>query len=241
MKQAETERTVFLEFAPLSGLPIDIATVESREPPQPDIVCNIAGSGSVGFELTELIDRKFMARLSLMAKTRQKLAEVLKTSLSSVESSEFQRRFGNALLHFVYRPDTSQNRRQTITLPALRKLLELPTDFEGVALREHPELSPVLEEVRVNRGAFRGPVLDVDSSGWLGDPTAPAIRKKLSKTYECDYPLELLAYIDIDLLPPEDAWLAAAEEAAAGLPASPFRKLWVFDRPAKAIRYEHSA
>jgi hypothetical protein len=241
VEQSATEKSVFLEFAPICGLPIHIETVESRTPPEPDIVCHVDGSGLVGFELTELVDREFMARIGLMAKTRQKLAEAWKTGLSDGESNEFRQRFGNALLHFVYRPETSQNKRQTVTLPVLRELLNLPNGFEGIALREDPAFSAVLEEVRVDRGGFRGPVLDVDSAGWLGDPTAPAIRKKLSKTYECDYPLELLAYIDIDLLPPEDAWIAAAEEASAELAASPFRKLWVFDRSAKAIRYERPA
>lgn len=241
MNQAETERAVFLEFAPVSGLQIDIDSVESREPPEPDIVCQIAEDGIVGFELTELIDREFMARIGLMAKTRQKLREAWQSGLTSAEAIEFKRKFGNALLHFVYRPETNHSKRQSVTLPVLRALLSLPDDLEGVVLRDSPEFSSVLDEVRINRGGFEGPILDVDSSGWLGDPTAPAILKKLSKSYECDYPLELLAYIDIDLLPPEDAWLAAANEAAEGLATSRFRRIWVFDRREAAVRYVCSA
>lgn len=240
MNQAEKERTIFLEFVPASGLAVDTESVESRNPPEPDIVCQISGRGIVGFELTELIDQAFMARLRLMGQTRRHLADAWQSSLSSTESSQFRRKYGNALLHFVYREGGTLRKREAVTIPVLRALLRLPDDFEGT-VNDASEFSSVVAEIRVSRGGFRGPVLDVDSSGWLGDPTAAACLKKLSKTYECAYPVELLAYIEIDLLPPEDVWKAAIEKLADKFSASQFEKVWVFDRASKSVSYEQSA
>lgn len=240
MNQAETERAIFLEFAPVCGLPISLESVENREPPEPDIVCSIDGRGIVGFELTELIDSGFMQRLNLMAKTKMHLSSAWRTELTEDQVSGFESSFGNALLNFVYEPQANLMQRQKPTIQALLMLLELPEEFEGTALRNVKNLSP-LTEVSVRRGQFVGPILDVESAGWLGDPTAPAIRKKLNKTYECAYPIQLLAYIQIDLLPPGDAWTTSVDEAARALSSSQFEKIWVFDRSEGAVAYEIDA
>jgi hypothetical protein len=240
MTQAAKERTIFLEFVLASGLDIDVGSVQSRKPPEPDIICEIAGRGMVGFELTELIDQDFMARLGLMGRTRRHLNDEWQSGLSAVETSEFRRKYGNALLHFVYRDSEILRKRQSVTKPVLQALLRLPDDYDGTLI-DAPEFLSAVAEVRVSRGRFKGPILDVDSSGWLGDPTANACLKKLSKSYECAYPVELLAYTEIDLLPPDDAWKAALEELADKFSASQFEKVWVFDRGSKSVRYQQSA
>jgi len=45
--KAAAEREAFMEFASVAGLPIVPGTVESRSPPEPDIVCEIEGRGRV--------------------------------------------------------------------------------------------------------------------------------------------------------------------------------------------------
>lgn len=239
MTQAEKERAIFLEFAPASGIDIDTESVENRDPPEPDIVCQIAGRGTVGFELTELIDQGFMARLDLMARTKSHLAETWRSGLTNTESSEFSRKYGNALLHFSYANDATLRKREAVTIPVFRTLLHLSDDYEGT-VSDLSEFSPVVEEVRVSRGEFTGPVMDTASSGLLDDPTATTFLKKLSKTYECDYPVELLAYIEIDLLPHEDVWKAAIDKLAHKISKSPFGKVWVFDRGSRSVKYEKS-
>lgn len=81
--------------------------------------------------------------------------------------------------------------------------------------------------------------MDVDSFGWLGDPTNDALSKKLGKTYGCACPVELLAYVDWDLLPPEGAWKAAADEAIVDLESSQIRRVWIFHRTKKEVVYVH--
>lgn len=234
--QAEIELEVFREFADASGLPIRLETISHGSPREPDIVCEIVGEGLVGFEITELIDHEFMAGLNLMAKTQTALQDFWQSALPSTQSSTFRRKYGNALLHFRFGSNVGDIKRRAGFGPIFEALLALPDGFVGDALRLDPRFLPVLEVVSVRRGIV-GPAIDVDNFRWIGDPTQTAISKKLSKTYRCDYPIDLLAYVDWDILPPEAAWKAAADEAADGLSDSQLRRIWVFDRTKKQVLY----
>jgi len=228
--QEEVELKVFREFVAASGLAVRPGTITHRHPPEPDITCEVEGEGTVGFEITELIDFGFMERLDLMGKTQKALMDFWWTALPSEQSTEFRRKYAHALLHFRFGSTVGLNKRRAAFARIFDALLVIPDDFTGDALRFDPGFLPVLEVVSIRRGSFVGPMLDVDNFGWIGDPTETTISKKLSKTYACDYPIDLLAYVDWDILPPEGAWKASAEEAAKALLTSQLRRIWVFDR-----------
>ena len=57
VEKAERERWIFEEFAGRAGLMVVPGSVESRLPPEPDILCRIEDQGPVAFELVELIDQ----------------------------------------------------------------------------------------------------------------------------------------------------------------------------------------
>ncbi len=50
------ELEVFREFARLSGLSVDLGTLEKRIPPEPDLLCRHDVEGPLAFELVELCD-----------------------------------------------------------------------------------------------------------------------------------------------------------------------------------------
>src|SRR6266568_1280179 len=52
--KARREREIFLRFVRVSHLPFDVTTLESRKPPEPDILCNHRSDGPVAFELVEI-------------------------------------------------------------------------------------------------------------------------------------------------------------------------------------------
>jgi hypothetical protein len=54
LDKAKHEVKVFKEFVAKSGLPIDAATIESREPDEPDIRCVHDTDGPIAFELVQL-------------------------------------------------------------------------------------------------------------------------------------------------------------------------------------------
>jgi hypothetical protein len=234
------EQTIFRDF--VATLKIDMDSMESREPPEPDIVCQIVGCGKVGFELTELIDQNFKKREVLMYRTKCHLTNAPREHLSKSESSEFCRKYKNAFLLFRYRDGSSLQKRKLTTKSALQALLSLPDNYKGTLTgREFLSIptKSALNEIRVCRGDFfKGPILDTDSSGLLGDPVEATFHKKLSKRYEVKYPIELLTYIETDLLRPQDALIVELQKLEEKFLASQFKKVWVFDRRTRSIRYQ---
>ena len=67
-EQAVLELKMFEEFRERSGLRIAPASVTKRDPPEPDISCEIDGRGGVAFELAALRDRKSAKIMSDLAK-----------------------------------------------------------------------------------------------------------------------------------------------------------------------------
>jgi hypothetical protein len=63
-RKAESERRAFSEFAAAAALDIIPGSLESRPPPEPDILCELAGRGRVAFELVNLVDEDLMRMLA---------------------------------------------------------------------------------------------------------------------------------------------------------------------------------
>ena len=67
-KKAERERRVFQKFITTSKLSIVPESVESRPPPEPDILCLDAQEGHIAFELVEICDESLARKLSAIDK-----------------------------------------------------------------------------------------------------------------------------------------------------------------------------
>jgi hypothetical protein len=66
--KAARERDIFLEFVAVAGLPVVPGSIESRRPPEPDIVCELVGGGRVAFEVVELIDQDLAGTIARAVK-----------------------------------------------------------------------------------------------------------------------------------------------------------------------------
>lgn len=55
-QKSEVELRVFADFVRLTGLPINLASLEKRLPPEPDLLCLHNHEGKIAFELVELCD-----------------------------------------------------------------------------------------------------------------------------------------------------------------------------------------
>src|SRR3954469_16310337 len=55
-EKAECERRQFLRAAAIAGIEVVPDSVESRRPPEPDILCILKTRETVAFELVELVD-----------------------------------------------------------------------------------------------------------------------------------------------------------------------------------------
>lgn len=64
VQKARREREVFLQFAKVASLDLEIASVVSERPPVPDISCKIGGVTHY-FELAEIIDEDFARKCGM--------------------------------------------------------------------------------------------------------------------------------------------------------------------------------
>ena len=67
-EKAERERCVFQKFVRMSKRPIVPESVESRPPPEPDILCLDAKEGYIAFELVEICEEGLARKLSAIGK-----------------------------------------------------------------------------------------------------------------------------------------------------------------------------
>ena len=70
LQKSRREVSVFQEFAERSGLPIVPNSIEKREPPEPDILCEVTGKGHVAFEIKEMCDEPIAKVVSALRKTK---------------------------------------------------------------------------------------------------------------------------------------------------------------------------
>lgn len=168
--QIDTELDVFQEFAAAVQLPIIKETICHRNPPDPDIFCEIAGEGPVGFELTELVHSSFMASLNLKAKTEKGLSAFWRRQLPDSEANSFRAKYSNAILSFWFRPGLSYRKRSSMFCTIFQELLAFPDGFVGDALKHDPRFLPALERVKIFRGSSVGPGINVHNFGLARRP-----------------------------------------------------------------------
>ena len=133
-------------------------------------------------------------------------------------------------------------KRREIVNAVLDELMSLEDGFQGRALQDSKDFAGVLNFVRVGRGEFGGPILGVDSAGFLRDPTLYRLQNKFGKQYESDCPMELLAYIESHPTLPDYIWLPEVKNfVREHLKKSPFERVTIYDINKAIVRFEHPA
>ena len=237
--QARDERKVFEVFVHVTAPNIDIASIESRPDPEPDILCRDLSSttGYKAFELVELIDNGHAHRMGLLSATKKLLGEYF-VNLPPQKKDVFQSKFSNALLYFRFLKRSTLKQRRKALGGIFEQLLTLDNGFTGTAFKGDPRFAGLLSEVLISRGSYSGPLFDMESVGWIGNPTGRAVTEKLHKQYITKHPMELLAYIDGNPMLPDEAWLGNLEDILASA-AKPFQfqRIWVLDRCDQIIKF----
>lgn len=79
MEKSQRELAVFQEFAERSGLPVIADTIQKRDPPEPDILCEVSGEGFVAFELKELCAEEIAEGISELIRTESEDAKYIRS------------------------------------------------------------------------------------------------------------------------------------------------------------------
>ena len=192
----------------------------------------------MAFELVEICNPA-NARFMFSAQRIHNAIMDAYNGLDAPSRNSFERRFVNRPLRFYFRPEASLVRIKTI-LPAL--LIELlsatPTNDEFVSF------SPTVAGA-VIKVCFAGRLNDPGAVNFnLGgsfDPTVPmaAFSSKLSKFYETDCPIELLAHFGGLAWGHDRQYLNALVKLLRERGLGPFRRVWVLDWEGLALEFPY--
>jgi hypothetical protein len=243
MSKQHTDRElgIFHKFAEISGLDIDRSSVRKLDPPAPDIFCRTNSNEEISFELGELIDENFASGMSRYFEGKN-LLQCMYEKLSSQKKEQFDMLYHNADIQFGFCDDATIKKLKQKLPMAFDELLEQPEYFQDeLSTFSDPELVKVLRFIRVSRGIV-GPLFDVENYMRMGDPTLNALNSKFQKKYSSHCPIELLAYIDRNLMFPDNVWKPGVEQLIQGRASlGCFRKMWIVDVYKKIIHFEVTA
>jgi hypothetical protein len=232
--KAAKERGVFTAFLACDGAPkVEGGSVESRRPPEPDILCKTVGGDSIAFELVEIVESEWAQLIGNQIRLDKSLYlkhEQIGQPLAAA--------FADALIYVRCQPVAGITQREN-TIPALFEFLRgLPPGFKGDA-KPQGDLADTIRSVGISRGNFGpGPFFQVEAVSSIGDPTADSIQGKWLKRYETNHPIELLAYYSLHPTIPEAFWLGPVQSFVdANWTTSPFRKVWICDPSSKRILF----
>lgn len=232
------ELPIFNLFAAARGLRVE--SVEKRRPPEPDILCNVAGEGPVAFELVELVDQKRIAKpvsdqFTLMDRLRDGYR-----GLPDEARAEFGKRFGNVWVEAKMRPSITLNRRERIADRILDHMMTLDPGFEGTFSMNEKGVEVALVKVK-RRDSLAGPHFRVPATTFYDPIPLERLRAKFAKSYVSSTSIELLAYYDRQHAPLEEQLRELAAFIEEHVASSRFRRVWVFDVRDRRIHYPAGA
>ena len=236
--QSKYELKIFRRFATICDLPIITKSIEKRNPPEPDIKCNVEKVGNIAFEITELIDRGFANILEKQIDTKTEL-EKHYSQLDDREKEKFFSKYSDAIIFIHWENSLSLKRRKKLFPKLFKHLLSLNDHFEGNTLERDPKFAGKLDWITISRGVY-GPLFDDVPASVIGDPTINSIQSKFLKKYPIEYPLHLLAFIDLNPMLPDHIWLSnASDYIRNNIEPSQFSKVWIFDFHKEEIKYSY--
>jgi hypothetical protein len=233
--ETERELRVFSAFAEAAELTIVPGTIQKRQPPEPDVSCEIVGRGSVAFELVEVVDPGLAAVVGDQIRLQGALHRASRESPAGLNS------FADALVFVRFQRKAGVLKREA-AIPGLFQLLRsLPPRFAGdLAVPAGTGLFKTVRALRVTRGNFPpGPHFQVEAGRWLRNPVLECLRSKFTKRYSSSSSIELLAYYELH--PSGLAEMhnpAVRDYVAANIRQSPFDRVWVYAADTKIVLYD---
>jgi hypothetical protein len=203
------------------------------------VLCKLAeGEEEVAFELVEIIDESWARLTSGQFREAKSLREAYTASTGEYRRA-LDARIANALVYVSFVTDAQARQRRSAVPDILRHLSTIRPDFSGEWRPPSGTMADgKVRAITISRGDFEGPEFDVEAVGSVGDPTLERVRAKWLKSYATRYPIELLAYYELQPQAPEALWLPSLNSFVRdNSNASPFRKLWVFDIGSRNISY----
>ena len=236
-KQKEREMYIFGAFAKVC--PLEITSFESKDPPEPDILCQLKDGSSLAFELTEAVDDRVPQRMDNAQKAEKFWEDYKNNELLPEDKERFDRLFSGCSI--------TLNLNKQTTMPKIKKAIkyifkkyknsyrcqlgliqrvksDFPDCYESIKI-EPKDGEP---EFRCSRAMSISPKFVIN-----------IIKNKFERNYETDYPIHLLIYSGQHSLGPDCFWNQPNTKSyiEKNMGSSLFKRIWIFDRHKMKIVY----
>lgn len=224
---ASRELAIFCGFGESCELPIIQHTIQNREPPEPDILCEVERIGALAFELLEILDENRIARtLGIQNRAMDEFRNGYR-AMPDEDQAKMRAGLGNATVRVRISGAVSLNKRREAIREVLESLLNVDAQFEG-KYQLPAELGRIVS-VTIVRGNFDGPRFPVIAASHYDPIPTAGLMRKFAKGYKCQAPIDLLAYFDSQHAPLDQQIDALREIVIALIASSPFQRVWIYD------------
>ena len=140
-QKARGELEVFQVFVERSCLSIVPGSIESRCPPEPDVLCEVSGEGCVAFELKGFIDKAMKSAISHQLKDNSSEAEYVRGGISLCDfirrarDKRYESKFPKELV--FYNGLTAHSRDEIV--PKIRLFFDNDRQFRRVWFMGDPD------------------------------------------------------------------------------------------------------
>jgi hypothetical protein len=227
------ERQAFLAFATARGLGIDAGTIQEPPPPAPDIL--VCSSGEcTAYEMTEAVEPDYAQKLSAILRTPALVRDAYAGTQGQIREAIEQRHYGK-MIGVCFRDEVTLKRRRALMQQVFKLIGGIDSSLGASGTERIEDLLPELHHVSMRQIGWNGIHWEADpTAGWI-DPEG-ALRTRLvdkmaNKSYETEFPIELIAYFWREVTPPPNTgWIDAMRAVASDfLGASPFQRVWIYD------------
>lgn len=235
-QQQHDEKRIVEAFLQVANIPYYPDSIQSIEPPQPDIICTLKNDTQLAFELTEVIDPKLARNYNFSIDVKGAMYQYY-ADMEPTKREQMAHLFRNADL-FIAFVDGTTLKKVVNLLPSLFDfLLNCTSEIEGNIKKDI--LPKSIKRISVARGEFVGPMFNASGLAlYIKNMMTERITEKFSKEYECNFPIELLVHSSLVSLQPEILWLDKVHNLVpANVQNSPFQRVWIFDYVESNIIY----
>ena len=237
-RNEKEEVEIFKAFANACELPFRLDSIKKTYPPNPDIQCEVSGTGLLAFELVQIMDQNYANLLKKNRDTRERLDEHL-YNLPNKKKVCFDQLYSNATISLDFQNNCTFCQREKLLQKTIDHLLTLNEKFEGntsVNISKNKDKDLLI--IKISRNHFNRIRFRVNFASFFTDLTIPTISSKLKKTYKSEYPIHLLVHFNLTPMVPEDIRLSSVKDFFKNNKQKfQFEKIWIFDFQNKEIKF----
>jgi len=234
--QDKMELKTFKIFVKHYPYKISMNSIEKREPPEPDILCELINGKKIAFELVQCLDKKIVKTI-MDATTLKKQTDLLIQNLSEKDKNKFLNKYSNAIITINFDDKCSLIKRKSVIPDLLKFLLETPKTLNGEVIS--PINSKVLENINIKKCSINGPIIMVPPSAtFFADPSLKLIKNKFLRNYKTPYEIELVAYYSLQPEISINYFLGDfIDYVKKNIEKSQFERVWLYSYTKDTILY----